>query len=104
MFYYNVNVIIEKLEHDVFLRSNELSQSEFDFLQNFIDFFDPHNKNEYIEISASKFLNIKKEFENDYKEHCKFIKNGNGLNNIKKIFEDISYNLSMWESILFDWE
>ncbi|CCL32509.1 TPA: hypothetical protein KOR49_002376 [Clostridioides difficile] len=101
MFSYNIYVVINKIEGDVFLKSNCMDQLEFNFFQNFVDFY---NQEDLIEIELSSFYSIKKSFDEDYYEQCKVIKGGEGLNNIKKLIEDINSNIAKAKKIIFYWE
>ncbi|HBH3653217.1 TPA: hypothetical protein KSK13_003887 [Clostridioides difficile] len=87
------------------IKSNKIGQMEFNFLQNFVDFFNDDNlEKEEIKIRDNEFKKIEKDFFDDCKEILKCIGNLEEIRNLYDFFSKIRKTHLKENEIIFYWE
>ncbi|HBF6022976.1 TPA: hypothetical protein KOS16_003771 [Clostridioides difficile] len=96
-------VVFAKIGNKV-IKSNRIEQMEFNFLQNFVDFFNDDNlEKEEIKIRNNEFKKIEKDFFDDCKEILKCIGNLEEIKNLYHFFNKIRKSYKK-EDIIFSWK
>ncbi|WP_343095065.1 hypothetical protein [Clostridioides difficile] len=100
----NFNYVVFAKVGNKVIKSNKIGQIEFNFLQNFIDFFNDDNFNkEEVVFNLEEFKKIEKDFFDDCKEILKCIGNLEEIKNLCNFFNNIK-KLNPQDKIIFYWE